>query len=418
MHFPGYVAIVPTLGAALLIYSGHLYNQTAIIKILSTRLFVGIGLISYSLYLWHWPILAFWHYYNPGVVVSVQTGLMILIMTLLLSALSYTLIELPLKKKTYKFNAAFLKWHLIPLIPIIVISIISINLTHGLPSRMGKQLYLESKFVDKKYCHGGITGDCVAGDLDSKLPAKTFLFGDSHGGVFSPFWDEVAKSYGFKIKFYTNAGCYPLLDTVDHIPSDSTKILISDNQHNADICAKQISYVSQNYNNYDLFIIIASWDGYYIDRGLPFNFESEFANTIKFLVSHGKRVIVMGDTPRFLNDEGISILRHDMLSQSLWFKPEKKLSGNLTAIESDNDLYNSRVVNLVNNYPQVYYFDTVGLLIKPLSNFPYVGDFLLYKDNDHLNQEGSRILAQRYLSSANSKELKKLFESAGIIISK
>ena len=52
--FPGLNALAPCLATALLILVGH-DQTTSVHRVLSTRPFVGIGLISYSLYLWHWP---------------------------------------------------------------------------------------------------------------------------------------------------------------------------------------------------------------------------------------------------------------------------------------------------------------------------------------------------------------------------
>ena len=53
--FPGINAIYPVLGTALIIYSGT-HQSTIISRMLGTKGFVAIGLISYSLYLWHWPV--------------------------------------------------------------------------------------------------------------------------------------------------------------------------------------------------------------------------------------------------------------------------------------------------------------------------------------------------------------------------
>src|SRR5439155_9259827 len=57
--FPGEYALVPCIGAACLIYAGP---QTVLGRMLSLRPVVFIGLISYSLYLWHWPLLVFARY--------------------------------------------------------------------------------------------------------------------------------------------------------------------------------------------------------------------------------------------------------------------------------------------------------------------------------------------------------------------
>ncbi|MEY8213663.1 MAG: acyltransferase family protein, partial [Colwellia sp.] len=61
-NFPSYKALFPTLGAALIIYAGT-GGKSLIVTTLSSKPIVFIGLISYSLYLWHWPIIVFTKYY-------------------------------------------------------------------------------------------------------------------------------------------------------------------------------------------------------------------------------------------------------------------------------------------------------------------------------------------------------------------
>src|SRR3546814_6295705 len=56
--FPGAAALLPCLGTALVIHAGT-GAETRVARLLSQRWLVFIGLISYSLYLWHWPLLAF-----------------------------------------------------------------------------------------------------------------------------------------------------------------------------------------------------------------------------------------------------------------------------------------------------------------------------------------------------------------------
>lgn len=90
--YPGFRALLPTVGALLIIASPYAWpNQT----ILSHRAVVAIGLISYPLYLWHWPIFSFAHILKQDITWIIATG--IIATSLILATLTYRLIERPIR---------------------------------------------------------------------------------------------------------------------------------------------------------------------------------------------------------------------------------------------------------------------------------------------------------------------------------
>ena len=115
--FPGYWALIPTLGAACIIQTG---NESFFNKyILSSKPFVFIGKISYSLYLWHWPLLVFSRILYPEGSKSIfaKPEVMVLI-ALILSIVSYYLVENPFR---------FRNERIIPIILFFVIIFIGIT---------------------------------------------------------------------------------------------------------------------------------------------------------------------------------------------------------------------------------------------------------------------------------------------------
>lgn len=64
-NFPGLLAAIPCLGAVLLIAAGH-QQAPAVSALYANRLLVFVGLISYSLYLWHWPVFSYWNQLSPN----------------------------------------------------------------------------------------------------------------------------------------------------------------------------------------------------------------------------------------------------------------------------------------------------------------------------------------------------------------
>ena len=95
--FPGPMAFFPVIGSVLIIMSG-VQGESFVSKILSTKPLVFIGKISYSLYLWHWPILVFGRYYLIRKT-NVYDIIILLFVTLVISILSWKFIENPFRIK-------------------------------------------------------------------------------------------------------------------------------------------------------------------------------------------------------------------------------------------------------------------------------------------------------------------------------
>lgn len=102
--FPGLLALLPCLGAALLIWVHSPHQPTIphhwLRRVLESRFLVGLGLISYSLYLWHWPFLAYWEYLDVSFSRStghvVKAGLMLIAVALAYA--SWRWVETPWRK--------------------------------------------------------------------------------------------------------------------------------------------------------------------------------------------------------------------------------------------------------------------------------------------------------------------------------
>jgi peptidoglycan/LPS O-acetylase OafA/YrhL len=95
--FPSLFALLPTLGTALIILFAN--SQTLVGKLLANKFFVGIGLISYSAYLWHQPLFSFARYYVLSDLSMLQS-MMVIAITFVLAALSWKFIEQPCRKRS------------------------------------------------------------------------------------------------------------------------------------------------------------------------------------------------------------------------------------------------------------------------------------------------------------------------------
>ncbi len=92
--YPGLIALIPTLGAAALIHAG---GRSRLSFILTNKLFGGIGAISYSLYLCHWPILFFARYIFGDIAETTSSTVVIAVATMIVGAAMYRFIEQPFR---------------------------------------------------------------------------------------------------------------------------------------------------------------------------------------------------------------------------------------------------------------------------------------------------------------------------------
>lgn len=396
--FPGWIALIPDLGALFCIYAGSVSQNNMISKILSSKLLVNIGLISYSLYLWHWPVLAFYKYLTPASDMSPRTALMLSILILVISVITYLYIEKPIKNEKVHFSKLFLKYQLIPLV-LLGYPAYYVVQSFGYQQRLSKDVV----FLSNKYCFSNMDykhlestdSQCIIGSTQAK-PTKVILFGDSYAAQFAPFFDTLGKKYNFSVKVVTTSMCYPLLDTQNHLPSSDPTV------QQVNRCHQQIKYLTKTINNYDVVILGGTWRGYlntnYKINGKDFDFNTEFKDTLLLLSSQHKKIIILAAIPVVVAGEFSTFIRRYNLHLNASIK-----NNNFTF--DDGPKYKEMIQKIINNDPNVYYFDVNQDVFAKIHTLPFLGKNLLYYNEGHISQNGSEILAKFYLKHSESQAL-------------
>ncbi|MDR7148362.1 peptidoglycan/LPS O-acetylase OafA/YrhL [Hydrogenophaga palleronii] len=217
--FPGAWALLPTLGTVLLIAAGpnSLINRT----LLASRPMVWVGLISYPLYLWHWPLLTFAHL-RAGDTPAWTTQLTWVAVAILLAWLTYQLVEKPVRFG--RFNRRALIAALCTAMLGAAAAGTTIHQKKGFDERFPPSVReLMTRGGKKAVIQGWRDGDCM---LDFRVPASNykdfcieqkrpliFLWGDSHAGSLYPGFKALQESgrYDFGIGERTGAICPPVL---------------------------------------------------------------------------------------------------------------------------------------------------------------------------------------------------------------
>ncbi|SNS10974.1 Peptidoglycan/LPS O-acetylase OafA/YrhL, contains acyltransferase and SGNH-hydrolase domains [Pseudomonas japonica] len=230
-EFPGWWAILPTVGAALVIAAGPFawLNKT----VLSSRIMVFFGLISFPLYLWHWPLLTFarmMYSDTPSAFVRIAAVLI----GVLLAWLTYRFVERPIRSKlNIRASVALLSFALVG----VGICGYATFRSDGIPSRFPAEIRAIADFkyefvTDARYpqCwlsatdpYDGFAAECLSGNSPGE---GVLLWGDSHAARLYPgIAAEMGRSEA--ILQTTRSSCPPILDFGDSICQESNRYILA-----------------------------------------------------------------------------------------------------------------------------------------------------------------------------------------------
>ncbi|MGE8188084.1 acyltransferase family protein [Pseudomonas sp. NPDC086278] len=214
--FPGAAALLPTLGVVALIWSnGH--RQTLVGGLLASRVLVGVGLISYSWYLWHWPVFVFASYASVDEPGPFDIGALILL-SLVLGYLSWRFVETPFRER--RLLAGRRQILIAAGVGVLVLGLAgqALRWTDGLPARLSAQALQYAKGKewrpelmrcladdktpdDKLFCHYG---------TPAPTASKALVWGDSHATALIPVFDDGARKHGVSVILASSPGCIPV----------------------------------------------------------------------------------------------------------------------------------------------------------------------------------------------------------------
>ncbi|WEK03731.1 MAG: acyltransferase family protein [Candidatus Devosia phytovorans] len=212
--FPGFAVLAPVLGTVLLILNGRHANPVN--RLLTWKPVVSLGLISYSLYLWHWPVVTLWTYYRNG-----QTGpldmLCWLVLSLLLAYLSWRFVELPFRHGL-KIRKRFAFGGMVAASVTLVAIGFGLYRTDGLPSRFQPEVrtHIEASadfLQDWSRCAVASDEPFAGINLCPLGPAgapKFLVWGDSHARAFKEGLERMAAEQQVPGILIWRAGCPPL----------------------------------------------------------------------------------------------------------------------------------------------------------------------------------------------------------------
>ncbi len=286
--FPWWNALIPPAGAVLVIAagSGAWPNR----YLLSNRIAVFIGLISYPLYLWHWPLLTYLRIYMPDKTINLNAlKLVVLCCSLIAAELTYRLLEAPLRNIRLTTVAKTLG--LLSLVPIVIGGTVvfgamdKIERLETFNKLLIKDLREEVSAVNNGYRTGacflnpGQTQNDFSQSCRASDKTEILLWGDSYAASLYPGLRELFLNPDEQISQYTASACPPAID-FDMKPT---------NRPNCRGINKRI-FSEIKSQRPDVIILAASWQSYY-ERP---NFMASLEESISQIKAQSKVVILIG----------------------------------------------------------------------------------------------------------------------------
>jgi len=417
--FPGLAVIPPVLGAAALIWAGA-HGQTRVGRLLSLRPVVFVGLLSYSLYLWHWPIMAFARNRLLSIELPPAWQAGTIVLALAAAWASWRLVEKPFR---YKRDGMFGRRQIFALSGVgttaLAAAAAAIIFTGGAERRFTTEQV--SRLASRSYDGSEVlacnrlqdpTQLCTLGNPEA--PRRWLLWGDSHAAALLPAVSDLARTQGVALEFASEKACAPLPGLVrSDSDLDQRQSCLRFNDR---MVGRAIS------GGYEAIILHARWPLYVEGTrygpesdeisilaragatdfasdasGNPALFHAALSAMLRRLTGAGVRVILVAPVPELPWDAGLATKAAVLYGTAMPAEPSKRLVKARQA----------RTVQLLTEVA-----DIPGVTLVPLAENicnntcpTHDSNTAFYRDNNHLREEGARRLVRPILSEALARLL-------------
>ncbi|WP_146908342.1 acyltransferase family protein [Arenimonas daejeonensis] len=393
--FPGFNAIYPCLGAALVIWAGGRGARVVTLP-LGWRPMVWVGLISYSLYLWHWPILAFLRYFLGEL--DLASGSAAVVAMFALAWLSYRWVEQPARHWRAAPRRQALALFVLPVGALCLVAAAlagSQGLKRQFESGTGQgealtrlRTQVAPAFEYRYNCQlsehsPDILRDprCLVGAPAARKAGAApeyLLWGDSQAAHFIGLLGQLAKDGGYLYRNASHSACPPVFG------GDYGVGMYEEG------CRQFRPYIRQALLSgaFDTVVISGGWDVYDAYPG----FRADLERTLAELTAAGVRVVIVGQVPRFRRYDRSCELRALRLPGGIDCRARARLR------DRGETRINRHLAALAASMPGVEYLGTRQMLCRRGSCSPYLGQRPVYFDNGHLSMSGSWYLGRRLVA--------------------
>jgi peptidoglycan/LPS O-acetylase OafA/YrhL len=385
--FPGALALVPTLGALFILWAGEGGHVTWAGRLLSLPPLVFVGLISYSLYLWHWPILVFLRLVaGPHLSAAEVAGAVAAAVAM--AAVSWRFVEAPFRRAGFTTLRDELKSIAIGVGGLAVLVAIGFGfaLSHGLPGRASAAALAAEQAAAETWAGTGLCllgpnqslplAGCHFGRRDAAVPAIA-LWGDSLANHHAPALDDLARRMGFALVQLTKAGCSPRLPAGEGRAPRTTEARVCDGFRAAALQAILADPAIR------IVVVGGNWDaGGTLDAAL-----ASLGEAVRKITASGRGVILMAPTVAFASGGGRCIARRRFmgLDEAGCAMPASEAAARASGVET-------ALAALAATDPLVRVVLLRPHMCDATTCRPLIGGQVAMTDGGHLNVAGSMAL--------------------------
>jgi len=378
-HFPGLGSLPAVAGAVMLLCAVHGEGELGFAgHVLRWKPLVFIGLISYSLYLWHWPLLVLAHAVNVGPL-GLTVRLLLVFAAIVMAWLSFRFVERPARRPDGSSPRMLVAAGAIASISIAVVAVLLGNTLDRVPPPQDLASRTRVDFPKNRLeCH--LRGDqaneiysATACTSDRSRPVRVALWGDSHALAWQGFaWMLAEREHAAAIE-YTRDACAPAVDY------DNGKRLLESRR-----CREFNAMVLGKIQGIDTVVLTTRWPS---GAGRE-SFNDKFEVTVEAVARTVRQVIILGPTPVLPAPVPHCLASGQMDACTLSRSEFERESGPVQIF----------LKNLTQKYHNVTYIDLEDFFCSRTSCLAMKDGYGLYWDDNHVSSTAVRHFSQSYFS--------------------
>ena len=311
MLFPGYVALLPCVGTALIIHCARASHGVG--GWLSWRPLVLVGLVSYSLYLWHWPVLVFARMATASMELSLPVASGAVGVSLIAATLSWRYVEQPFRGRRLplKRGLAIAGAGTFAILAVAGHGILKAGYPARLVSAAGQALAVQDDLDPLRAPCVGVNANAEC-SFGTGAGGTFIVVGDSHAAAMRPAFESVPALQGMRGELWWRGAC-ALLVGVRTVPDADAKecsafkdaaLLEIERRRDVKIvilAGRWPSYllgtIPEQGGSYRTYLVTDTGNLPPTSEGSVTLFETSLANTVQRIIASGKRVVLMGTVP-------------------------------------------------------------------------------------------------------------------------